>query len=113
MAFEIPKRDYTGTIKEIALGSADRAVKVGGETSFPFYLFEGEMPNPPRIAMEVYDHSPEEWSDAALEPFADVKDDPVLWAKKCVDEYGAEMVALQLESTDPNGLDRRDRKSVV
>ncbi len=106
MAFEVPKREYTGAIKEISLGPDDRAVKVGGETSFPFYLFEGEMPNPPRIAMEVYDCPPEEWPAAALEPFADVKDDPVAWAKKCVEEYGAELVALQLESTDPNGLDR-------
>jgi len=112
MAFEIPKRDYTGTIKEIALGPADRAVKVGGESSFPFYLFEGEMPNSPRIAMEVYDCPPEEWPETALEPFADVKDDPVSWAKKCVDEYGAEMVALQLESIDPNGLDRSADEAV-
>ena len=106
MAFEIPKRDYTGTIKEIALGRADQAVKVGGETSFPCYLFEGEVPNSPAIAMEVYDCPPEEWPETALEPFADVKDDPVLWAKKCVEEYGADMVVLQLESIDPNGLDR-------
>jgi len=112
MAFEIPKRDYTGTIKEIALGPADRAVKVGGETSFPFYLFEGAMPNSPRIAMEVYDCPPEEWPETALEPFIDVKDDPVAWAKKCVDEYGADMVALQLESIDPNGLDRNADEAV-
>jgi len=30
----------------------------------------------------------------------------VAWAKKCVDDYGAEMICLQLLSTDPNGLDR-------
>ena len=106
MGFEVSKRDYTGKIREITLGRGDKAVKVGGENSFPFYLFEGEMPNAPRIAMEVYDCPPEEWAAAALEPFEDVKDDPVAWAKKCVEEYGAEMVALQLASTDPNGLDR-------
>jgi len=106
VGFEVPKRAYTGKIREITLGRGDTAVKVGGESSFPFYLFEGEMPNTPRIAMEVYDCPPEEWAAAALEPFEDVKDDPVAWAKKCVDEYGAEMVALQLASTDPNGLDR-------
>ena len=106
MGFEVPNRDYTGKIREITLGRGDKAVKVGGEDSFPFHLFEGEMPNAPRIAMEVYDCPPEEWAAAALEPFEDVKDDPVAWAKKCVDKYGAEMVALQLASTDPNGLDR-------
>ncbi len=112
MGFEVPKRDYTGKIREISLGRGDKAVKVGGENSFPFYLFEGEMPNAPRIAMEVYDCPPEEWAAAALGPFEDVKDDPVAWAKKCVDEYGAEMVALQLTSTDPNGLDRSADEAV-
>ena len=106
MAFETPKTSYTGKIKEVTLGRGDKAVPVGGETAYPFYLFEGEMPRQPRIAMEVLDHSPDEWPEAALEPFAGVTDDPVAWAKKCVDDYGAEMIALLLDSTDPNGLDR-------
>jgi len=106
MAFEIPKTQYTGKIREITLGNGDKAVTVGGETSYPFYLFEGEMPHHPQIAMEVWDCPPEEWAEAALEPFAGVTDDPVAWAKKCINDYGAEMIALQLISTDPNGLDR-------
>jgi len=107
MAVEIPKTSYSGKIKEVKLGKGDKVVTVGGETSYPFYLFEGEMPNVPKIAMEIWDYPPEEdWPEAALEPFAGVTDDPVAWAKKCVDDYGAEMVALQLISTDPNGLDR-------
>jgi len=106
MAFEIPKTSYTGKIKEITLGKGDKAVTVGGETAYPFYLFEGEMPRQPRIAMEVFDCPPDEWPEAALEPFAGVTDDPVAWARKCVDDYGAEMITLQLVSTDPNGLDR-------
>ncbi|MFC1871428.1 acetyl-CoA decarbonylase/synthase complex subunit delta [Chloroflexota bacterium] len=106
MAFEVPKTAYSGKVREITLGKGDKAVKVGGETCYPFYLFEGEMPNLSRIAMEVYDMPPEEWAEAAIGPFAGVTDDPVAWAKKCIDDYGAEMICLQLLSTDPNGLDR-------
>ena len=106
MAFEIPKTLYSGKIKEIKLGKGVKAVTIGGESAYPFYLFEGEMPNLPKIAMEVWDCAPEEWAEAALEPFTGVTDDPVAWAKKCVDDYGAEMICLQLISTDPNGLDR-------
>ena len=106
MAFEVPKTAYSGKIREIKLGSGDKVVTVGGETCYPFYLFEGEMPRLPRIAMEVWDMPPQEWAEAALEPFKGVTDDPVAWAKKCVDDYGAEMICLQLVSTDPNGLDR-------
>ena len=106
MAFEIPKTSYSGEIREIRLGKGDKSITVGGETAYPFYLFEGRMPNLPKIAMEVYDSPPKEWPEAALEPFAGVTDDPVDWAKKCINDYGAEIICLQLISTDPNGLDR-------
>jgi acetyl-CoA decarbonylase/synthase complex subunit delta len=106
VAFEIPKIQYTGKIKEITLGKGDKAVTVGGETSYPFHLFEGEMPHKPKIAMEVYDMAPEDWAEAALEPLKGVTEDPVAWAKKCVEEHKADMIALQLRSTDPNGLNR-------
>jgi len=106
VAFAIPKVTYSGKIKSVKLGKGPKAVTIGGETAYPFHLFEGEMPNPPRIAMEVYDTPPEEWPDTALEPFKDVVKDPAAWAKKCVESYGAEMIALQLVSTDPNGLNR-------
>ena len=106
MALDIPKIPYNGKIRELKLGKGDKAITVGGETSYPFYLFEGEMPQLPQIAMEVYDCPPEEWPEAAVEPFAGVTDNPAAWAKKCINDYGAEMICLQLLSTDPNGLDR-------
>jgi len=61
LAFEFYKESYAGSIKEISIGSGDNAVVVGGETSYPFYQFEGEMPNKPRVAMEVWDMEPEDW----------------------------------------------------
>ena len=106
MVVEIPKTQYTGKIKELTLGKGPKAVKVGGESAYPFYLFEGDMPNLPKIAMEVFDSAPEDWAAAALEPFAGVTGDPVAWAKKCINDYGAEMICLQLTSTDPNGANR-------
>jgi acetyl-CoA decarbonylase/synthase, CODH/ACS complex subunit delta len=105
MAVEIPRTLYNGKIKEIKLGT-DNTITVGGESCYPFYLFEGQMPNRPRIAMEILDSPPEEWPEAAIEPFIGVTSDPVAWAKKCISDYGAEMICLQLISTDPNGLNR-------
>ncbi|MFC1984717.1 acetyl-CoA decarbonylase/synthase complex subunit delta [Chloroflexota bacterium] len=106
MTFEVHKTLYSGKIREIKLGKGDKSVTVGGETSYPLHLFEGEMPNPPKIAMEIWDCPPDEWPEAALEPFQGVTGDPVAWAKKCTDDYGAEIITIQLISTDPNGLDR-------
>ena len=107
MAFEITKQPYSGKIGETVIGTKSSAVKLGGEESYPFYLFEGKMTNPPKIAMEVWDYDPtEEWPAAAVEPFKDVISSPEAWAKKCVEEYGADMIVLQLKSTDPNDKDR-------
>ncbi len=107
MAFEIPKQPYSGKIGETTIGSGGGAVTLGGQDSYPFYLFEGDMPNAPKIAMEIWDYDPsDEWPAAAVAPFKDVISSPDAWAKKCVDEYGADIIVLQLKSTDPNGMDR-------
>ena len=103
MGFEITKQAYAGSIKEIAIGKGKTAVKVGGQTTSPFYLFEGEMPNKPKIAMEIWDMKPEDWPEWAVAPFKDVIADPAAWAKKCVEKYGADLIVVQLKSTDPNG----------
>jgi acetyl-CoA decarbonylase/synthase complex subunit delta len=105
LGFEFYKESYAGAIKAISIGEGDKAVTVGGETCYPLYQFEGEMPHKPKIAMEIWDTEPDEWPAAALEPFKDVAADPAAWAKKCVDEFGAEIIVLQLKSIDPNGAD--------
>ena len=106
MAPDLAKTNYNGKIKEIEIGSGEKKITAGGETCFPFYLFEGKMPRMPHIAMEVWDMQPTDWAPAALEPFADVAGDPVAWAKKCIEKYGAGAIALELISTDPNGANR-------
>ena len=113
MGLEIYKESYTGAIKEITLGKGDKAVTVGGEACYPFYNFEGDMPHKPVIAMEVWDMEPDEWPEAAMSHFKDVVSDPAAWAKKCVDEFGAEMIVLQLRSTDPNVQDASPDEAVA
>ncbi len=104
MAFEIPKQIYSGAIKTVTIGKGDKALALGGETSYPFYIFEGVMPHKPRIAMEVWDKDPgEEWAAPAYAAIKDVAKDPVAWAQKCIKDFGADAIALILVSTDPNG----------
>jgi len=104
MAFEAIKETSDSRIREVVLGTGD--VKAGGENILPFYLWEGDMPRRPLIAVEVYDDNPEEWPEAVTEPLKDVLSDPVAWAKKAQDEWGADVIALRLQSTDPKGADR-------
>ena len=106
MSFAIPTINYTGKIREVTIGSGASAVTVGGESCYPFYTFEGAMPHPPRVAFEVWDYAPEDWPAWAVEPYKDVIADPAAWAKKSVETYHAEMIALLLKSADPNGMNR-------
>ncbi|RJP41678.1 MAG: acetyl-CoA decarbonylase/synthase complex subunit delta [Desulfobacteraceae bacterium] len=105
MGFQIVKETYAGSIRPITIGKGKKAVTVGGESCYPFYLFEGDMPNKPKIAMEIWDMEPTGWAEAAKKPFGDVLKDPAAWAKKCVKDFGADMIVLQLKSTDPNDKD--------
>lgn len=98
-----PARIYTVTIgagKESG-GTRTSTVTIGGETTLPFYLFEGEMPHPPVVAMEVWDIPPEDWPDTVRKPFEDVMSDPGAWAKKCVETYRAQVICLRLKGLDP------------
>lgn len=102
MAFQPKKQVYSGKIREVTLGTGDKAVTVGGRTAFAFHSFEGEFPNPPKIAMEMWDKDPSaDWAETVKEPFKDVLGNPEAWAKKCV-EYGAEILVVQTKSADPN-----------
>lgn len=112
MAFEISKVKYSGKIKEVTLGTGEKAVTIGGETCYPFHLFEGEMPHVPRIAFEVWDYEPDDWQDWAIEPFRDVIGNPVAWARKCIEVFNAEIIAVNLKGADPNGRNRDVEEAV-
>jgi acetyl-CoA decarbonylase/synthase complex subunit delta len=107
---EIPKEKWTGSVVEVTLGATDaeggtraKTVKVGGETTLPFLYFEGEMPHPPAIAIEIQDSYPDDWSPLLSETWGDdVLHDPALWAEKS-EGYGADLLMLRLRGEDQEG----------
>lgn len=101
MAVDLPKRTYTGSVRKITVGQGDKSFVVGGETAFPFYTFEGEMPHEPRFGLEVLDIVPDDWAPHLTEVYGDAINDPGDWAKKCV-ELGADLIQVYLQGTDPN-----------
>ena len=102
MDFQVPKNRYNGKINMVKLGIGDNETKVGGETVLPFHSFEGEIPNSPIIAIEVYDKKPTGWPETVSKYYSDVFDDPVKWAKKSISEYGADAICLNLSSINPD-----------
>lgn len=103
MALEIYKENYTGRISELTIGKGAKALVVGGESCLPFHTWEGAMPHRPVIAFGIWDADTGKWPEPLKQVYKDVLHDPVAWAKKDVLEFGAEMISLRLQSTDPNG----------
>lgn len=109
MSVELVKEKWSNKINALTIGATKeeggtRASKivVGGESTLPFLFNEGQMPNPPVIAMEVLDIEPKEWPQALKEPFQDVLSNPVEWAKKCVNDYKAKLLCLKLQGIHPD-----------
>jgi acetyl-CoA decarbonylase/synthase complex subunit delta len=105
-AIEVPKEKWSGKVREITLGAtaADggtraKTVTVGGETTLPFLHFEGEIPHPPVIAIEVQDRKPADWSPVLLDAWGDVTEDVAAWAK-AAGEAGADVILLKFSLHD-------------
>ncbi|MFP3974836.1 MAG: acetyl-CoA decarbonylase/synthase complex subunit delta [Dehalococcoidia bacterium] len=99
---EIPKEKWTGKVREVKIGGNGRKeIVVGGSTAMPFLDFEGEMPNPPRVAVEVRD-DPSGFPPGLLSAWGDATNDVGNWAKKAA-EAGAEIVVLRLTGAHPEG----------
>ncbi|MCC6958180.1 MAG: acetyl-CoA decarbonylase/synthase complex subunit delta [Anaerolineales bacterium] len=106
MPIEIPKDKWPGTVREVVLGATaseggtrTSKIVVGRENCMPFMHFEGAIPNPPVVAIEIRDRKPEDWSPLLLKAWEEVADDPAKWAK-AAEEAGAAAIQLTLSLTD-------------
>ncbi len=111
MSFQVPKNTYAGKINVLKLGKDNTGISVGGEAALPFYIFEGQITNKPIIAIEVYDSKPPGWPETVGKYYSDVFDDPIKWAKKSIDQYGADAICLQLASTNPDMGDMKPEEA--
>jgi acetyl-CoA decarbonylase/synthase complex subunit delta len=102
MDYKAPLETYSGKVAEVVIGKGEKALKIGGESVLPFHFFEGKIENRPKLALEVLDSTPTNWTEWECLPYKEVLSNPVAWAKKCLD-LGADLVCLRLVSTDPAG----------
>ena len=108
MKFEVPKEENVGRVNEVTLGatpekggSRSQTMTIGGSNALPFHFFEGEHPHRPVVAMEVFDKVPAKYPSALMEYYRDVIESPGEMARKCVEDYRAELISVRLEGTHP------------
>jgi acetyl-CoA decarbonylase/synthase complex subunit delta len=93
-------------------GTRGRTFRVGGSTAMPFHLWEGEMPNRPLVAMEVFDVVGEKYPRVLRDYFGELLDNPAAMAKVCVEKYGADLISVRLEGTHPEKGNRTPAQAV-
>ena len=104
---------FTGSVNRLTLGATKddggtrtSTVTIGGAKNVVYGGSVDQMGEKPVIAMDVLDSKPQDWPDVLAESYKDVLDSPADWAKKCVDELGAELICLKFEGIHPDKGDK-------
>ena len=116
--FRQPVEACKGRIVEVKLGATKseggtrgKSIVIGGETIPAFYTSEKLMPNPPVVAIDVFDMKVP-LPKAVKMHVKDVLDDPAEWAKLAVKKFDADMITLHMVSTDPLVRDTSPKEAV-
>ena len=105
MSFAPKTAPYSGKINAVTLGTGDKAIVIGGQNVLPFYTFDAAIENAPKIGVEISDTACE-WTAAGLKEFYAGCVTMADFAKKAETMEGADFIALNFESADPNGANR-------
>ncbi len=109
---------WPGVISTVSIGaspgagvSGSPALSIGGQTGMPLLFKEGLMPNPPKIAFEIWDIAPFDLDQALLTVYGSCLKDPIAWAEHCVYEYKAQLLCLKMQGAHPDFGDKTPQQS--
>ena len=105
MSFAPKTAPYSGKINAVTLGTGDKAIVIGGQNVLPFYSFDAPIEHAPKIGVEISDAA-EHWTAPGLVEFYAGCTTMAERAKKAETMEGADFIALNFESADPNGANR-------
>ncbi len=108
MASELMLEKWPGEVSSVKIGATKEEggtrsciIKVGGQKTLPFLFAEGEVPNSPVVAFEIWDTPPVDWPQELVSAYGTVLKDPFIWAKKCVKDYKAQVLCVRLQGAHP------------
>ena len=110
---------FTGSVNRITLGATKEnggtrtnTVTIGGAHNVVYGGSFEDASEKPVIAMDVLDTRPKDWPDALVQAYDDVMDSPGDWAKKCVEEFGADLICIKFDGIHPD-KDNKDADHAV
>jgi acetyl-CoA decarbonylase/synthase, CODH/ACS complex subunit delta len=109
MAVPAIEEKWAGQVTEVVLGATEadggtrsHTVTVGGAKGMPYVGGVDTMGHRPKIVMDVMDMPHPAWPATLSQQYEGVLDDPAAWARKCVDEFGADLICFQLVGVHPD-----------
>jgi acetyl-CoA decarbonylase/synthase complex subunit delta len=104
---------FTGAVNRVTIGATKEnggtrstIVTVGGSRNVVYGGSPKDAGEKPVIAMDILDTGPSDWPYVLIEPYKDVADSPGEWARKCVEEFGADMICLKLDGIHPDNANK-------
>ncbi len=105
MPFKNIPQKFGASIKEVVIGTGEKAIALGGENVFPLYSFDEPIKNPPKVGIEFSDLGPDR-SLPGIVAFYEGAQSIADVARRACEKSGADFVSLVLEGADPNGRDK-------
>ncbi|NIA17526.1 MAG: acetyl-CoA decarbonylase/synthase complex subunit delta [Planctomycetes bacterium] len=105
--------NFTGGVNMVTLGAAKEAggtrtstVTIGGSGNVVYGGSKTSAGQKPVIAMDVPDVKPDDWPQALSECYNNVMDSPGDWGRKCVEEFGADLICVKFDGIHPDKADK-------
>lgn len=111
----VPKiaESFKGSVMKVTLGATSQSggtrtstVTIGGARNVVYGGTGDSSGEKPVIAIDVPDSAPDDWPEHLVQCYKDVLDSPSAWAKKCVEEFGADLICLKFDGIHPDKGDR-------
>jgi acetyl-CoA decarbonylase/synthase complex subunit delta len=105
MPFNQKPQKFNAKINTVTVGTGDKAVTIGGNSTFPFYTFDAPTENSPKIGVEITDMGLDDFAPG-IKAYYEGCTTMAEIAQKAAAMEGADFVALILEGGDPNGVNK-------
>ena len=106
MPFNQKLQKFNAKINTVTIGSGDKTLTIGGDSTYPFYSFDAPSENAPKIGVEISDMGLENVVSEGIKAYYDGASTIGEMAKKAAAMEGADFLCLRLAGGDPNGLNK-------
>ena len=105
MPFNQKPQKFNAKINTVTIGSGDKTVSIGGNSTFPFYSFDAPTENTAKVGIEISDMGLEGMPESIKAFYGEAASMADI-AKKAAAVEGSDFVVLSLEGGDPNGTNK-------